>query len=80
MGNERRVLDVEVILGDLLGRQLTLVSDRLGGEGVDVKATLGAEHGRGLLLGHLAYTEEFTFKVTRREPLGTAVSDKELRC
>ena len=78
MGDERRVLDVEIILGDLLRCQLTLVSDRLGGERIDVKATLGTEHGRGLFLGHLAHAEEFTFKVTRRVLFGATVSDEEL--
>ena len=78
MGDEGWILDVEIILGHLLRRQLTLVCDSLGGERIDVKATLGTEHGGGLFLGHFAHTEEFAVEITRSEFLGTAVGDEEL--
>lgn len=80
VGDEGGIFYIQVVLGDLLGCQLTLVGDGLRGEGIDVKSRFGTEHGGCLFFGHFAYTEEFTFEVTGGLFFGTRVGNEELGC
>ena len=78
MGDEGWVLDVEVVLGDLLGSQLSFVGDGFGGEGIDVEAAFGTEYRGGFFFGHFANAEEFPFEISERIFPGALVGNKEL--
>mmetsp|Transcript_18556 Transcript_18556/g.38460 ORF Transcript_18556/g.38460 Transcript_18556/m.38460 type:complete len:432 (+) Transcript_18556:216-1511(+) len=55
--DEGGVLDIEVVFRDLFGGELSFVGDGLGGEGVDVEAAFGSEHGGRFFFGHFADAE-----------------------
>ena len=66
MRNEAGIFNVQVILRDLFGSQLSFVGDCLRRQGVDVESTFGTEHGGSFFFGHFAYAKEFSFKVSER--------------
>lgn len=76
--DEGGVLDVEVVFRDLFGGELPFVGDGLGGEGVDVEAAFGSEHGGRFFFGHFADAEKFSFEVAEGEFLCSGVGDEDL--